>query len=151
MHAGSPSPVTMTTIDFYTGCADPFDVASRLVTKAWARHGSVRVLTGDEAGTVEFGRFLWLWPATGFLPHCRLSSPLATETPIVVDHVLEHEGPAAVLINLHRMPPPFFSRFERMAEIVGAAEAEIAAGRERWKFYKARGYEVRSHDLSARA
>ena len=140
----------MTTIDFYTRCADRYEVASRIVTKAWARHGSVRVLTEDEEGTVAFGRFLWVWPATGFLPHCRLASTLATETPIVVDHVPEHEGPAAVLINLHSVPPPFYSRFERLVEIVGATDADIAAGRERWKFYKARGYEVVTHDLSGR-
>ena len=141
----------MTTIDFYTHCADRFEVASKLVAKAWAQHGTVRVLTDSARATDEFGRFLWLWPATGFLPHCQLGSPLAAETPIVVDHALEHEGPAAVLVNLHAVPPPFFSRFERLAEIVSLDEAEIAAGRERWKFYKARGYEIRSFNLAARA
>jgi DNA polymerase-3 subunit chi len=140
----------MTTIDFYTRCANPLEVASRLIAKAWTQHGSVRVLTADEAATVELDRFLWLWPATGFVPHCRLDSPLAEETPIVVDHVLEHRGPAAVLVNLHEAPPPFFARFDRLAEIVGADEADAAGARERWKFYKARGYEVRSHDLSGR-
>ena len=56
-----------------------------------------------------------------------------------------------MLVNLHAVPPPFFSRFERLAEIVGLDEADIAAGRERWKFYKARGYEIRSFNLSARS
>ncbi|MDH5246331.1 MAG: DNA polymerase III subunit chi [Betaproteobacteria bacterium] len=141
----------MTTIDFYTHCADRFEVASKLVTKAWAQHGTVRVLTPDARETEELGRLLWCAPATGFLPHCRLASPLAAETPILVDHALDHDGPAAVLINLHRHPPPFFSRFERLAEIVGRDVDDLAAGRERWKFYKARGYEIRSYDLSARA
>jgi DNA polymerase-3 subunit chi len=140
----------MTTIDFYTHCTDPFEVASKLVAKAWAQHGSVRVLTADAGATEEFGRFLWQRPATGFFPHCRLASPLAGETPIVVDHTLEHEGPAAVLVNLHALPPPFFSRFERLAEIVGLDAENAASGRERWKFYKARGYEIRSFNLSAR-
>lgn len=140
----------MTTIDFYTHCANRLEVASRLVAKAWAQHGSVRVLTASADATAEFDRYLWLWPATEFLPHCRLDSPLAGETPIVVDHALDHHGPAAVLVNLHGAPPPFFSRFDRLAEIVGIDEADAAAARERWKFYKARGYEVRSHDLSGR-
>jgi DNA polymerase III subunit chi len=140
----------MTVIDFYTHCADRFEVASKLVAKAWAQHGSVRVLTDDEEDTTSFGRFLWLVPATGFLPHCRVTSPLAAETPILVDHALDHDGPAAVLVNLHSAPPPFFSRFERLAEIVGTGEDDAAAGRERWKFYKARGYEVRPHNLSGR-
>ena len=37
----------MTTIDFYTHVADRLDVAARLVAKAHAAHGSVRVLTPD--------------------------------------------------------------------------------------------------------
>jgi DNA polymerase-3 subunit chi len=140
----------VTTIDFYTHCADPLAVAARLVAKAWAQHGSVRVLTADEEGTARLDAALWTRPPTGFLPHCRLASPLASETPILVDHVLEHDGPAAVLVNLQPAPPPFFSRCERLAEIVGADDAATAAGRERWKFYKARGYEIRSHNLSER-
>ncbi len=141
----------MTTIDFYTHCADRFEVASKLVVKAWAQHGTVRVLTDSARVTDDFGRYLWLWPATGFLPHCHLGSPLAAETPIVVDHALDHDGPAAVLVNLNSLPPPFFSRFERLAEIVSLDEADVAAGRERWKFYKARGYEIRSFNLATRA
>ncbi|HEX9302634.1 MAG TPA: DNA polymerase III subunit chi [Casimicrobiaceae bacterium] len=140
----------MTTIDFYTHCADRFEVTARLVVKAWAQHGSVRVLTPDAAETAELDRFLWQWPATGFVPHCRLDSGIARETPVLVDHALLHDGPASVLINLHSSPPPFFSRFERLAEVVGLNEDAAAAGRERWKFYKARGYEVRPHNLSER-
>jgi DNA polymerase-3 subunit chi len=140
----------VTTIDFYTRCGDRLEVAARLVAKAFAQHGSVRVLTADAAATAEFDRLLWLVPAIGFLPHCRLASPLAAETPIVVDHVLEHQGPAAVLINLHPSPPPFFSRFERLAEIVSREDGDAAAGRERFRFYRERGYELRTHDLAER-
>jgi DNA polymerase-3 subunit chi len=53
-----------------------------------------------------------------------------------------------VLVNLHRDPPPFFSRFERLAEIVGTDEDSVAAGRARYRFYRERGYELRNHDLS---
>jgi DNA polymerase-3 subunit chi len=140
----------VTTIDFYTHCADRLEVAAKLVTKAWKQHGSVRVLTADEAGTAEFDGLLWRVPATGFVPHCRLASALAGETPIVVDHILAHQGPAAVLINLQDSPPPFFSRFERLAEVVGTEEGSVAAGRERWRFYKERGYALRSHNLGTR-
>jgi DNA polymerase-3 subunit chi len=141
----------MTTIDFYTHCANRYEIAATLVAKAWAQHGNVRVLMPDPVATDEFDRFLWSWPALGFVPHCRLGSALAAETPVLVDHALSHDGPAAVLVNLHRSPPPFFSRFERLLEIIGLDEDETAAGRERWKFYKTRGYEVRSHNLSERA
>ena len=137
----------MTSIDFYTHVDDAIAVAAKLVAKAWTQHGSVRVLTPDPATTEALERLLWLQPATGFLPHCRLASPLASETPILVDHRPEHEGPAAVLINLTPTPPSFFSRFERLAEIVPADEAQAQAGRERYRFYRERGYELRTHNL----
>ena len=140
----------MTSIDFYTHVSDRFDVVAKLVAKAFAQHGSVRVLTGDAESTEALDRMLWIQPAIGFLPHCRIGSRLAAETPIWVDHVLEHQGPAAVLINLHDAPPPFFSRFERLAEVVGADEAGAAAARERFRFYRERGYELRTHNLSER-
>jgi DNA polymerase-3 subunit chi len=140
----------VTTIDFYTHCADPLDVAAKLVAKAWAQHGTVRVLTADADATAAFGSLLWRSPPTGFMPHCRLASPLVAETPIVVDHALAHEGAAAVLINLHRETPPFFSRFERLVEIIGTDDEATAAGRERWRYYKERGYALRSHNLAER-
>ena len=53
-----------------------------------------------------------------------------------------------MLINLHASPPPFFSRFERLAEIVGIDEAEASAARKRYRFYRERGYELRTHNLA---
>jgi DNA polymerase-3 subunit chi len=138
----------MTTIDFYTHVDDRLGVAARLAAKVLAQHGRVRVLTPDEDATAALDRLLWTQPATGFLPHCRLGSPLAAETPVIVDHALEHEGPADVLINLASVPPPFFSRFARLAEIVSGDDADAAAGRERYRFYRERGYELRAHNLA---
>jgi DNA polymerase III subunit chi len=140
----------MTTIDFYTHVADRLDVAARIVAKAYAAHGSARVLTPDRATTDALDRLLWLQTPLSFLPHCRMDSAVAAETPIWIDESLEHNGPAAVLVNLCAGPPPFFSRFERLAEIVGVDEADAAAARERFRFYRERGYELRSHNLSER-
>jgi DNA polymerase-3 subunit chi len=141
----------MTSIDFYTHVDDRLAVAARLAAKAVAQHGCVRVLTPDEATTDALDRLLWTQPATGFLPHCRLASPVAAETPVIVDHALEHQGPAEVLINLRDTPPPFFSRFARLVEIVSAGEADASAGRERYRYYRERGYELRAHNLSGKA
>ena len=129
---------------------DRLGVAARIVAKAYASHGHVRVLTPDAAATDALDRLLWVNPPLAFLPHCRLDAPVASETPIWVDERLQHDGPAAVLVNLHPEPPPFFSRFERLAEIVGVDEADRAAARERFRFYRDRGYELRTHNLSGR-
>ena len=53
-----------------------------------------------------------------------------------------------MLINLHDAAPPFFSRFERLAEIVSVEGA--AAARERFRFYRERGYDLRTHNLGER-
>jgi DNA polymerase-3 subunit chi len=138
----------MTTIDFYTHVADRLGIAARVVAKAAAAHSHVRVLTPDDATTEALDRLLWTTPPTAFVPHCRMNSPLAAQTPVWIDHRMEHVGPAAVLVNLHADTPPFFSRFERLIEILG--EDDAAAGRIRYKFYRERGYEIRAHDMSAR-
>ena len=140
----------MTTIDFYTHVADELDVVARLVAKAYASHGNVRVLTPDRAASDALDRLLWIQSALSFLPHCRMDSAIAADTPIWVDESLDHNGPAAVLVNLRAQPAPFFSRFERLAEIVGSSEDDLAAGRERFRFYRERGYELRSHNLAER-
>ncbi len=140
----------MTAIDFYTRVASPLDVVVRIVQKAWSQHASVRVLTPDAATTASLDKLLWTQQALSFIPHCRLDSPLAGETPVIVDDALEHTGAATVLINLHPQTPPFFSRFERLAEIVATDDDATQAGRARYRFYRERGYAMRTHDLSGR-
>lgn len=140
----------MTTIDFFTNAAEPLKLAARIIAKAYRQHGSVRVLTPDASATNALDRLLWLEPAQGFLPHCRMDSPVAGETPIWIDEALAHAGPSSVLVNLHPEPPPFFSRFERLAEVVGTDEAQLAAGRARYRFYRERGYALKQHDWSQR-
>ena len=140
----------MTAIDFYTHVGSPLEVAARIVQKAWAQHGSVRVLTPDAETTALLDRLLWTQSALSFIPHCRLDSADAADTPVIVDDALTHDGTASVLINLHPQTPPFFSRFVRLAEIVATGEPAIEAGRTRYRFYRERGYAMRTHDLSGR-
>ena len=139
----------MTEIDFYTYAADRLQVATRLCAKAYGMGMRVRVLTGDAAMTARLDQLLWTLPAVGFIPHCRLASRVAEETPVIVDETLEHSGPAELLINLHIEQPGFFRRFARLAEIVSAEAAEVAAGRLKWQYYKQQGYTLRAHNLTA--
>jgi DNA polymerase-3 subunit chi len=52
-----------------------------------------------------------------------------------------------LLISLHNVCLPFFSRFERVIEIVSQDDEDAKQGRDRYKFYKDRGYELRHFDL----
>jgi len=59
-----------------------------------------------------------------------------------------HDG---VLINLRAEQPPYFSRFERLIEIVSLDDEDRRLARERYRFYRERGYPLDSHDLSRSA
>jgi DNA polymerase III subunit chi len=54
-----------------------------------------------------------------------------------------------VLINLGAEVPQFFGRFERVAELVDQRPELLAQSRERFRFYRERGYELNTHQLKA--
>jgi DNA polymerase III subunit chi len=138
----------MTQIDFYTHVPDRLRAACVLSAKAFARGLKVTVFCAD-AGTVQrLDRMLWTTPAIGFVPHCAPDDPLAAVTPIILDYHGENLLNDEVLLNLRPEWPAFFSRFQRLVEIVGLDEADRAEARERFRFYRDRGYEIRTHDLS---
>ena len=57
---------------------------------------------------------------------------------------------ADVLINLEGETPGFFSRFERVLEVVGTDDGDLARGRARYRYYRERGYALQTHDLGGR-
>ncbi len=138
----------MTRIDFYHGAADKVAAACRLLNEFYQDGRRVMVYAPDEALAARLDTLLWSQPATGFLPHCRLNSPLATETPIIIGAQLEQAPHHDVLINLDGELPPSFSRFEQLVEIVGNDDADRAPARVRFKFYRDRGYAMQAHNLA---
>ena len=76
---------------------------------------------------------------------------MAAVTPVILDHDGEQLVHDDVLINLQQQYPPFFSRFRRLIEIVGLDEADRSAARERYRFYRDRGYEIKLLDQTGAA
>ncbi len=141
----------MTKIFFYHNAADRIAATATLLGKAF-RQGKTMLVYAPEAETASaLDRHLWTTPPTGFVPHVRSTSPLAGETPIVIT-----EDPASVeqherLLNLSTQVPPGFSRFDSVIEVVGQADSERLAARERVKFYKDRGYAIQYFDLAEKS
>lgn len=138
----------MTRIDFYLNAPSRLHVACKIAAKAVGQNLRVVVMAPDEALAREIDRLMWTTPATGFLPHCFSTDPLASETPVVIARngaTLPHDD---LLLNLGSNPPDAFSRFKRLVEIVsGDDDADKQAARQRFRFYKDRGYELHHHDL----
>ncbi len=138
----------MTRIDFYFEAEDKLQVACRLSAKAVQQKLRVLIYTADEAQAHKIDKMLWTWQTTGFLPHCMTRSALAAETPVLITHDPEDTPHDEVLLNLHVEWPPAFSRFRRLVEIVGRDDEDREAARNRFRFYRDRGYEIANHNLS---
>jgi DNA polymerase III subunit chi len=141
----------MTTVDFYFNAPDRLQVACRLAGKALAQKKKLLIYSGDAELAARMDKLLWTWPAIGFVPHCALHEPLAAETPILIGSSHEAPDECQLLLNLSTEPPPHFERFERLLEVVGPDETERNAARDRYRFYRDRGYPIANHDLSGSA
>jgi DNA polymerase-3 subunit chi len=140
----------LTQVFFYHGAADKIAAACALLGGAYAKRKPMLVFAPDSDIANSVDRMLWTHSALSFIPHCRADSPLAAETPILITDSLDSIAQDERLMNLSQEIPPGFSRFESLIEVVGQEEEERLAARERVKFYKDRGYEVRYFDLSER-
>lgn len=138
----------MTRISFLHGAADRVHAASQWLQQAWGRRESVLVYVPDDEQANRLDRMLWTQPQLAFLPHCRADSPLAAETPILLTDNLDTPPQDRCLLNLSNELPPTFSRFEELIEIVSTADADRLPARERFKFYRERGYAIDSRDIS---
>lgn len=138
----------MTSVDFYFNAADKLQVACRLAGKALAQGKRLLIYAPQAETALSIDRLLWTWPATGFVPHCRAGDALAAETPVLIADAAGAAARCDILLNLGRETPPAFERFERLLEVVARDEGDRQAARERYRFYRERGFRVAHHDLA---
>ena len=143
----------MTRIDFYVlPDADPAQrsvLACKLAEKAYGQGLKVYIHTASEDDSRRLDELLWTFRAGSFLPHAIDSAVEDDAPPILLGHDREPAGHSDVLINLGAEIPRFFGRFERVAELVDQRPELLAQSRERFRFYRERGYELKTHQLKA--
>lgn len=150
-------PFRMTRIDFYilpehAGPAESAVMtACKLCDKAATAGLNVYVHTPDAGLADDFDGALWSFRQGGFIAHERYSGQTLEEPlPKVLIGATEppdsHHG---ALINLGLEVPDCFSRFERVLEIVAGDPVGRAKSRERFKFYRDRGYELKTYEQTA--
>lgn len=138
----------MTKVDFYTGSTDKLRTACQLSHKAMQNGVRVLLSAPDAETTDKLDKLLWQYPSTAFMPHCRSDAEEAASVPVLLNHGGDKFPHHDLLISLHDECVPFFSRFERVIEIIGNDAEDSRLGRERYKFYRDRGYELRHIDLT---
>jgi DNA polymerase-3 subunit chi len=140
----------MTRVDFHVlppnGGIDADRWACKLAAKAWKQGHRVYLQAGSAEQALRLDDLLWTFRDVSFLPHCLIESK-NDEVSVFVGHGEMPPDEHEVMINLAHPTPPFFSRFERVVEIVSAAEEARAQARERYRFYQERGYPLASHNI----
>lgn len=139
----------MTRIDFHVNTPDKLAYGCRLVRKAWRSGQHVVVCCDDAARLAAFDRALWTFEPEDFVPHVMAGDALAAETPVVLAATADTLPWHDVLVNLGDGPPAGFARFERLIELVGADDTDRGRGRDRYRFYRDRGYPLGMHDVAA--
>jgi DNA polymerase III subunit chi len=124
-------------------------IACRITEKAWRAGSTVLIQHGDAA---ELGRLdSLLWTAGNehsFIPHeIATEAPRLSGTPVVLNTGSGPSAPVDVLINLQPHLPERPELATRIIEIIDADPARRAAGRERFKAYRDRGFALETHDL----
>lgn len=142
----------MTRIDFYLlENAEPAarDLAAcRLAHKAFALGHRIYILTEGSESARRLDELLWTFSAGSFVPHALHSGEEPdARTPVLIGDVAPPESFHDVLITTAREVPACFSRFERVAEIVGGSEDEKQQARGRFRHYRERGYTLQTHQL----
>lgn len=146
----------MTSIDFHFNTPNRLEYACRLSRKILSA-GQAQVETplvvfcSVRERLDSFDDMLWsLWPEE-FIPHAHISAPEASESPIVLIDEDVKLASHTLLLNLDDAPPPFFARFVRLFEIVSTDDADRSRARERFAFYRDRGYAINNFDLSKKS
>ncbi len=125
-------------------------MACKITAKAYRQKLGVVVCVANGETAKLVDQIMWSDEPTGFIPHCKSTHSLIMQTPVVITTSAEQSPHDEVLINLTDRPPEAFSRFQRLVEIVSLDSSGRNSARERFRFYKDRGYEMHHHDLSAR-
>ena len=139
----------MTRIDFHVNAPDKLQYGCRLVRKIHRAGSRVVVWSDDRAALARFDELLWTFSAQDFIPHVAAHDRLAAVTPVLLASEPAETPHHDVLVNLGGETPPMFSRFERLIEVICADDDDRARGRQRWRFYRDRGYPLETHDLGA--
>ncbi|MDF1587959.1 MAG: DNA polymerase III subunit chi [Gammaproteobacteria bacterium] len=141
----------MTKIDFYIlkgqHAHDRQVFACRLAEKAYKLGHQIYIHARDAEQCEQLNQALWSFRSDSFVPHQLDDGQANEQCPILIGHSASPPRLMDLLINLNTEQPLFFSQFERVAEIIDDNEHIKVAGRQRFQFYKQRGYHIDTHHI----
>jgi DNA polymerase III subunit chi len=144
----------MTQVDFYILASDSEDarlqLACRIVDKATQQDQCVFINSASEVEAKKLDDLLWTFSQGSFIPHriVRDEPKVAPIEPVIIGLNQPPVGERwDVLVNLAADVPEFFSRYQRVAEVVDGNSVRREQSRERYRFYRDRGYKLNTHQV----
>ncbi len=148
----------MTKVDFYVlednGPGALLRFACQLTEKVYSLGHQVHLHSANEQMARKLDQSLWTFSELAFIPHQRVDAdhplPAGEPAPVTIGMMTEKMDPVHcedVLVNLGGEIPTWFSRFSRVAEIVAGDDEQRHQARERYRFYRDRGYNLDMHTI----
>ena len=123
-------------------------VACRITEKAWKAGHTVLIQHRDQDELAKLDLMLWTGNEHSFIPHeIAADAPRLTRIPVILNTGTGPTQSVDVLINLTAQLPERPELAGRIIEIIDADPVRRAAGRERFKAYRERGFALEKHDL----
>jgi DNA polymerase-3 subunit chi len=137
----------VTKVTFYklASSAPSLKFVCRLIQKAYLAKQQVLCLVADDQTAEQLNQLLW-----GFEPHAFIPHDIGTEQiPVAISTAAEPGDHHQLLINLQAEIPTWFSRFDRVIELVQPESEQEQIKRNNFRFYKERGYALDFHDVTS--
>ena len=142
----------MTQIDFYilnsSFSLEREKFACRLVEKAYKLGHRIFVQVADQDQQSTLDKLLWTFRQGSFVPHDLDTSTESESTPVVIGYEGQAIGQREVLVNLSNDIPQNYRSYDRMTEIVDQTSSTTQSARERFRFYRDQGLEIKTHQVN---
>ena len=124
---------------------EPLRLVCELAKKAYDANLWTLVLARDAEQAEALDEMLWDMGDDAYIPHQMAGDEEDELTPVLIASPEIDAPMRALVINLR--DGAVDGSFDRVLEVVRAEDSAREPLRERWKQYKARGFDVQKHDM----
>ncbi len=120
---------------------------AKLVNKIHRENRLCDIRFDEEQARTRFDTQLWQYQPQAFIPHVLGEEVNELAAPIRLWSENITQPCQDVLLNIHPVFPEAFEQYRRTIEVLDQSERLVQMGRERWKTYKAKGFEPVVHKI----
>lgn len=122
-------------------------IACRLLEKAYQHGHRIFVYCESKENAEHLDELLWTYKEESFIPHNLQGEGPEPPPPVQIGYGAEPRGFNDILLNMATTIPPFFTRFRRVMEIVGADDTAKELSRNHYREYRSKQCELHTHNM----